>query len=75
MTYEVPKAAIAAKLKEIGLSQQEDRKGPEAEMTRVAKQEEKFPSTEVEYEGRNMFGTSSDAPSAPTAVQQAVQNC
>jgi len=47
--YTTPKAAILAKLKEIGMAQQEDRKGPDAEMSRVAKREEKFDGTDTEY--------------------------
>lgn len=47
--YTTPKAAILKKLKEIGMAQQEDRKGPENEMNRVANREEKFDGTDTEY--------------------------
>ncbi len=47
--YTTPKAAILKKLKEIGMAQQEDRKGPDAEMDRIVKREEKFDGTDTEY--------------------------
>ena len=47
--YSTPKKAILDKLKEINMAKQEDRKGPESEMSRVAKREEKFDGTDTEY--------------------------
>jgi len=47
--YTTPKQAILKKLKEIGMTQQEDRKGPEAEANKVASREEKFEGTDTEY--------------------------
>ncbi len=47
--YTTPKQAILKKLKEIGMDKQEDRKGPEAEATKVANRIEKFEGTDVEY--------------------------
>lgn len=49
MKVKVEKSAIIKKLEEIGLAQQEDRCGPEDEMIRVVKREEKFEEEDVEY--------------------------
>ena len=47
--YKTDKASILKKLKEIGLDQQEDRKGPQDEMNKVTAHEEKFDGTDTEY--------------------------
>jgi len=47
--YTTPKQAILKKLKEIGMDQQEDRKGPAEEVSKVASREEKFDGTDTEY--------------------------
>ena len=47
--YTTPKADILKKLKEIGMAQQEDRKGPDAEMNRIVKRKDKFDGTDTEY--------------------------
>ncbi len=47
--YKTPKQAILDKLKEIGMAQLEDRKGPEKEMNAVANKTDSYDGTETEY--------------------------
>ena len=81
--YTTPKSAILKKLKEIGLAQQEDRKGPAAEADRIASKEEKFEGTDTEYfktiyssdnlKDLEQKGSHPDGGKAPTKEQPAVE--
>jgi hypothetical protein len=81
MKVEIDKNPVLKKLKEINMAAQEDRKGPEAEMERVAKKEEKFEGTNTEYmssiydtdELKALERKGSHPNTAPTKEQAAVE--